>query len=102
LINEFPRKQWTRSGLESLIRKVDANGSAERKVGSGHPKSARTPANVAKVEKLICSQDDKPGTHKNPREIERITGIHRRSVQRIVKKRFGHAFVQKNCGPETE
>jgi len=84
-MTEFPRKQWTRSGLESLIRKVDATGSAERTAGSGRPKSTRTPANVAKVEELICIQDDQPGTHKSPWEIERITGIHRSLVRRIVK-----------------
>ena len=48
LICEFLHKQWTRSGLESLIRKIDDTGSIERKVGSGRPKSARTPANIKK------------------------------------------------------
>ena len=39
-----------------------------------------------KVEELICSQEGEPSTHKSPREIERITGIHRSLVQRMVKK----------------
>jgi len=60
----------------SLIRRVDATGSTERKAGGWRPKSARMPANVAKVEELICSQEDKYSTHKSPREIERITGNH--------------------------
>jgi len=34
---------------------------------------------------MICSQEDKPGTHKSPREISHETGISRRSVQRIAK-----------------
>ena len=86
LICEFSHKQCIKSGLESLIQKIDDTGSIERKVGSGRPKSARTSANIKKVEELICSQEEEPGTHKSPREIERITGIHRSSVQYMVKK----------------
>jgi len=53
---------------------------------NGCPKSARMPADIAKVEELICSQEDKPGTHKSPQEIDRITSIHWSWVQRTVKK----------------
>ena len=58
LLNEFPSKRWSRSGPDSLLRRIDAKGSAERKVGSGRPRSARTSDNISKVEDLICSQDD--------------------------------------------
>jgi len=34
-----------------------------------------TAANVARVEELICSQEDAPSTH-NPREIERKLASH--------------------------
>ena len=86
LIREFPNKQWTRSGLDALIRKIDATGSTERKLGSGRPKSARTPASINMVEQLICSQDDVPYSHNTPREIERETGISRSTVRRIVRQ----------------
>ena len=70
MLNEFPRKQWTRSGVERLIRQIDATGDIERKTGSGRLKSVRTPANIAKVEELICSQENAPGTHKTHNCIE--------------------------------
>jgi len=41
-----------------LLRRIDARGSAEQKVGSGRPSSARTSVNISKVEDLICSQAD--------------------------------------------
>jgi len=36
--------------------------------------------NITKVEELIFSQEDAPGTHISPREIKQITGIARSSV----------------------
>jgi len=59
---------------------MQLEGSADRKVGSGHPRSARTSVNITEVEELICSQKDAPGTHKSPRKIEQLTGIARSSV----------------------
>jgi len=58
LLNAFPSKGWSMSALDSLLRRTDARASAERKVGSGRPISARTSVNISnKVEDLICSQD---------------------------------------------
>jgi len=37
----------------------------------------RQSVNITKVEELICGQENAPGTHKSPREIEQITGIAR-------------------------
>ena len=56
------------------------------KLGSGLPKFSRTAQNIRFVSELICSQDDDPHSHKSPREIERETGILRRTVQRIIKQ----------------
>jgi len=84
-LKEFPSKGWSRSRLYSLLRRIDARGSTDRAVGNGRPRSARTSANITKVEELICSQDA-PGTHKSPREIEQMTGLARTSVRRILKK----------------
>jgi len=60
LLKEFPSKGWSRSGLNSLLKRIEARGNADRAVGSGHPRSARTSANIAKVEKLVCSQEGEP------------------------------------------
>ena len=86
LLNGFPSKEWSRSGLDSLLRRIDARASAEWKIGSGRPRSAKTSVNISEVEDLICSQDDAPGTLKSPREIEQITGIARSSVRCTLKK----------------
>ena len=85
-MKEFPNKTWNRRTIDDLIKKIDTEGTTARKPGSGHPKSARTDANIKLVSKLICSQEDKPLSHKSPREIEHQTGISRSAVQRIVKK----------------
>ena len=86
LLAEFPDKGWTRSGLEYLIRKIDATGSHKRVDGSGRPRSARTEDNIESVEELILSQEEAPGTHESQREIAMHTGISRSSVHRIVHK----------------
>ena len=85
-LKEFPQKYWSLTSLNRLIRKIDSAGSVERTSGSGRPRVIRSQANIDLVQELICSQDDQPGTSKSPREIERMTGISRSSVRRIVKQ----------------
>ena len=58
----------------------------KRRPGSGRPRSTITPENEEIVEQLICSQEESPGTHMSPREIERHTGKKRSSIVRMVKK----------------
>jgi len=86
MITEFPNKAWSKTSLNRLYAKIDADGTIARKSGSGRPKSERTVLNIRRVSELICSQEDNPQSHKSPREIERETGISRRTVQRIVKQ----------------
>jgi len=52
--------------LEALIEKLAADVSSQQE---------RQSVNITKVEERICSQDNAPGTHKSPREIDQITGI---------------------------
>jgi len=70
------------------MRKIDQTGSAKGclAVAPGRPRTARSTANIEIVDNRICSQEDKPGTSKSPREIARETGISRSSVRRIEKK----------------
>jgi len=42
LLNEFSSKYWSMGEFDSLLRRIDATGSADGKVGSGRPMSART------------------------------------------------------------
>jgi hypothetical protein len=86
MIREFPMRNWKKSTLCDLIKKIDSTGKSGRLPGSGRPRSARTPANIETVEELICSQEGEPGTSKSPREIQRDTGISRSTVRRIVKR----------------
>ena len=81
-------KTWCRSSLDRLIKKIDAGLlPVDGVIGRIHrwPRPVRTAANVARVKELICSQEDAPGTHKSPQEIERQTGISRSSILRIAK-----------------
>jgi len=34
-VNEFPSKGWSRSGLDSLLRRIDARGNTDRKFAWG-------------------------------------------------------------------
>jgi len=72
-LKEFASKDWCRSSLDQLIKKIDAGLlPVDEVIGRIRrwPQPVRTAANVACVEELICSQEDAPGTHKSPREIE--------------------------------
>jgi len=71
---------WKRRAVDSLIKKIDLDGTTARKPGSGRPKSARTTENVEIVSELICSQEDTLHSHLSPREIARQTGISGSSV----------------------
>lgn len=86
ILKEFPSKNWTRGGLDKLLRKIDSLGLVSRLPGSGRPRSVRTDDNIQLVGELVLSQDDKPQTHRTQREIVRETGISRTSVRRIIKK----------------
>ena len=44
-------------------------GSTERRKGSGRPITAITEANASMFEELVCSQEDKPGTHNSIQSI---------------------------------
>src|ERR1700761_4622042 len=85
LMNEFPGKQWKRSGLEKLLRKIDATGSIERKPGSGGRRTAATEINISAVNELALSQEDQPGTHRTVREIARDLSLSKTNVHRIIR-----------------
>ena len=69
------------------MKRFHEHGSMDRRPGSGRPRTAMTEENEAMIEDLICLQEEKPGSHMSPREIEKHAGISRSSVRRIVKKK---------------
>jgi len=82
----YPMKNWSLSTLNGICRRINTRGSAvERKRGSGRPKSARTEDNIAKVQELLCSQEDRPGSSKSTRQVAAHVGISERTVRRIAK-----------------
>jgi len=63
-MKEFPLRQWKRSTLNALIKRTDETGSADRKMGTGRPRSVCTSDNIAVIHELICSQAGQPGARK--------------------------------------
>jgi len=82
----YPDKNWSIDTLKTICRRIDVTGSAvDRKKGSGRPKSARSINNIDKVQQLIYSQEDEPGTSRSTRQVAAEVGISQRSVVRIAK-----------------
>ena len=86
LCKEFPRKGWCVRTVNRILNKVDNNNDISRKTGSGRPRSARTPANIAETNDLVLSQNSQPGTHKSQREIALQLGLAQSSVHGIIHK----------------
>ena len=84
MLDEWPMKQWKIVAVSRLINKIDQTGSANRKRGSGRPKTVRTQENIDTVAGLVQSQEDKPHSHKTPNEIVATTGLKRSSIPRII------------------
>ena len=62
ILDEHPEKEeWTISGMDKLLRKIDETGDLQRKEGSGRPKTVRTEENIAEVRTLVLSQENAPG-----------------------------------------
>lgn len=87
IVARYPEKKWSLSTVKAVCKRVDIRGSAIiRKQGSGRPKTVRTADNIEKVGKMICSQEDQPGTSKSTRQIAEELNIPRSSIRRIVKR----------------
>jgi len=63
---------------------VPTTGTIERTAGSGQPQSVRTADNIAAVEELVHSQEDKPQTHLSTRQISKELRIPRTLIRRII------------------
>jgi len=94
IAKEFPNTKWNNYwGISQVLTKYRNTGTTDcNKKGSGRPVTVITDENLAEVEQLCQSQDDKPGPHNSQRQAARITGVSRRSVQRMLKRRGIHPF----------
>ena len=106
LMKEFPTKGWKKTTLNDFLKRLRETGSADRRAGSGRPRTARTRDNIDAVNELVLSQEDAPQSHHSSRQIARETGIHHSSVVRIirdelrlkcVKKRRAQELTEANC-----
>jgi len=58
LLKMFPNKKWTLGGLKTLLRKIDATDSVERRSGSGLSRTVCVPDVIANVQDLVLSQEN--------------------------------------------
>ena len=65
---------------------MDKHGTADRRPGSGRPRTVRNPDSIDHVKELILSQEERPGTHSSQREIGRQLGMSASSVNTIIKE----------------
>jgi hypothetical protein len=59
------------STVQRLLNKFKATGTTIRTIGSGRPRSIRTPTTIAAVLQRVVSEKDRPGTHKSQWKISR-------------------------------
>ena len=62
----FSNKQWSLSGLQKLIHKIDETESAVPRStsGSGRPRTARLHGKIEDFGEIILSQENAPNAHK--------------------------------------
>lgn len=89
--SRHPDRTWSIAQIHRICKRFDQKGdyALSRKPGSGRPKTARSRANIAAVEELICSQEDQPGTSLSTRQIAAQVGICQKSVRNIAKHDLG-------------
>ena len=92
IVQEYPRKNWSRQSINRVINKLIETGSVARKPGSGRPTTATTVENAESVDQLCQSQENAPGTHQSQRKMASTLNISRRSVQRILSKKQLKAY----------
>jgi len=76
LTDKFPEKNWTKHGVNKLLKKLRDTGTVDRRPGSGRPRNARTEENVGTVNDLVLSQEDRLQTNRTVREISWEMSIH--------------------------
>ena len=87
ICKEHPTKSWNRVSVYRLLKIFQEDNSMDRRAGSGRQQTITTEENENLIENLICSQEDNPGSHMSPGEIEKNTGLSRTS--REVEKNTG-------------
>jgi len=66
----FLNKNWTLSGVKTVLSKIDATGSVRRCSGSGRPRTARSPDMIRGVQDLVLSGSE-------PRRLWGVGGFYK-------------------------
>ena len=61
--------------VHRLLKRFEKDGSMDRRPGFGRPFTVTTEENEELAGDLICLQEENPGTHLTPQEIEKFTSI---------------------------
>jgi len=84
ILRMFPNKNWTLSGVKTVLSKTDATGSIERCSGSGQPRTARSPDTTSDVQDLLLSGSE-------PRRLRSLGDPTRACVQASMDHGRGRA-----------
>jgi len=84
ILGMFPNKNWTLSGVQTVLSKTDATGSVEHCSGSGRPRTARSPDTTSDVQDLGLSGSE-------PRELCSVRDLTRACVQASTDHGRGRA-----------
>ena len=87
--NNFLERGWNADRIckDFKLKRFQEDNSMDRRTGSNRQRTITTEENENLIESLICSQEDNPGSHMSPREVEKNTGISRTSVRQMIKRR---------------
>ena len=88
-----PSKKMDFSSINRLLQKFRETGSMERRHGSSRLRTVSTEENMALIEELVCSQEERHHAHLAPRKITEQKGISWSSIRRMMEKRK-HETVQ--------
>jgi len=58
ILRMFWNKNWTLSGVQTVLSKTDATSSVDRCSGSGWPRTAHSPGTISDVQDLVLSRSE--------------------------------------------
>ena len=81
ICKEHLTKSWNSVSVYRLLKRFQEDNSMDRRAGLDRRRTITTEENENVIENLTRSQEDNPGSHMSPREVEKNTGINRTSVR---------------------
>ena len=99
LLKKFPSKGWSRSGLDSLLKRIDARGNADRAVGMHRTSKVSENVSQHREGRRACLQSSRcsgytqksTGNWADDRDCKKFRTAH-------DEARFGTPVIHKFCG----